>query len=193
MIRRPPRSTLFPYTTLFRSLIKDISDDLFNLDIQFILLGTGDKKYHKLFTELEKKYPDKCKAFLKFDNSLAHKIEAGADMFLMPSKYEPCGLNQIYSLKYGTIPIVRKVGGLADTVLPYNNNDKSGTGFLFDSYDSDELLQTIKTAVHLYKSRRKWTKLMKNAMASDFSWDKSAEQYLQLFESLLSRKHEKTV
>lgn len=174
-------------------LIKEISDDLFNLDIQFILLGTGDDKYHKLFTELEKKYPDKCKAFLKFDNSLAHKIEAGADMFLMPSKYEPCGLNQIYSLKYGTIPIVRKVGGLADTVLPYDNNDETGTGFLFESYDSDEFLQTIKTAVNLFKVRRKWTKLMKNAMASDFSWDKSAEQYVQLFESLLSRKHEKTV
>ncbi len=174
-------------------LIEEISDKLFRLNIQLIVLGTGDKKYHELFTALENKYPDKCKAFLTFDNSLAHKIEAGADMFLMPSKYEPCGLNQIYSLKYGTIPIVRKVGGLADSVIPYDRQSETGTGFLFDSYDSNELLQTIQTAVELYQTKRKWTKLMKSAMSSDFSWNKSAEKYLHLFESLVSKQYEKTV
>lgn len=172
-------------------LIEEISDELFSLDIQLILLGTGDEKYHKLFTKLENKYRDKCKAFFKFDNSLAHKIEAGSDLFLMPSKYEPCGLNQIYSLKYGTIPIVRKVGGLADTVIQYDKQTGTGTGFLFDTYDSKELLHTIKDAVNLYSVRRKWTKLMKTAMAEDFSWHKSSEKYIQLFESMQSKEYEK--
>lgn len=165
-------------------LIEEIAEKLFSLDIQLILLGTGDKKYHTLFTELEKKYTDKCKAYLTFDNSLAHKIEAGSDIFLMPSKYEPCGLNQMYSLKYGTIPIVRKVGGLADSVIPYNDTDQTGTGFVFDSYDSSELFESIKEAVDLFGVRRKWTKLMKRAMQADFSWDASASKYLELFETI---------
>jgi len=174
-------------------LIEEIADKLFSYNVQVILLGTGDKKYHELFKSLEKKYPDKCKAFLKFDNSLAHKIEAGADIFLMPSKYEPCGLNQIFSLKYGTIPIVRKVGGLADTVLPYNHSTGSGNGFVFEKYESSELLTSIQEALELYSHRHKWTKLMKSAMAEDFSWQKSADQYIQLFESLLSKNYEKTL
>ena len=174
-------------------LFENIADKLFQMDIQLILLGTGEERYHHLFESLEQKYPDKCKAYLTFDNTLAHKIEAGSDMFLMPSKYEPCGLNQLYSLKYGTIPIVRKVGGLADTVEQYDAHSGTGTGFLFDSYSSIQLLNTIQDAVELFSQKRKWTKLMKNAMAKDFSWEKSAEKYLQLFESLLSKNYEKTV
>ena len=174
-------------------LIEAVADKIFQMDIQMILLGTGDEKYHEMFKSLEEKYPDKCKAYLKFDNSLAHKIEAGSDIFLMPSKYEPCGLNQMYSLKYGTIPIVRRVGGLADSVVQYDIQTETGTGFLFDSYSSNQLLNTIQDAVSLFSQKRKWTKLMKNAMAVDFSWDQSAEEYLQLFESLLSKNYEKTV
>ncbi len=174
-------------------LIEEIADDLFKLDLQLVLLGTGDKKYHKLFSALEEKYPDKCKAFLTFDNALAHKIEAGSDVFLMPSKYEPCGLNQMYSLKYGTVPIVRKVGGLADSVENYNFETGHGTGFVFESYDSKELLKTIQNAVNLFHDRRKWVKLMKQSMTEDFSLNKSAEKYLQLFESLISNSYEKTI
>ncbi len=173
-------------------LIEKIADKLFKLDIQLVLLGTGEEKYETMFKELEKKYKDKCKAFIKFDNTLAHQIEAASDIFLMPSKYEPCGLNQIYSLRYGTIPIVRKVGGLADTVLPFNDSDGTGTGFVFDSYEANDLYSSVVEAVELYHHKHAWTKLMKNAMSEDFSWKKSAERYIILFENLLTEKYAKT-
>lgn len=165
-------------------LIKEIADQILSKDLQIVLLGTGDEKYHQFFESLESKYPDKFKALLTFDDVLAHKIEAGSDIFLMPSKFEPCGLNQMYSLKYGTIPIVHKVGGLADTVENFDENSMTGYGFVFDKYNSDQLLETIKRAVLLFEKKRLWIKLMKAGMQKDFSWRESARKYHDLFSSL---------
>ena len=168
-------------------LLEEIMNEVLAFDIQFVLLGTGDEKYHRFFSEIEKKYPDKFKAFLQFDNSLAHLIEAGADIFLMPSRYEPCGLNQMYSLKYGTIPIVRKTGGLADTVEDFDETTGKGTGFAFEKYDSAELLKTIKRACELFGRKKIWNKIVKRGMDKDYSWNRSAEKYAELYREVLSR------
>jgi len=167
-------------------LLEEIMDNIMGMNLQFVLLGTGDKKYHEFFSEIEKKYPDKFKAFLQFDNSLAHLIEAGADIFLMPSRYEPCGLNQMYSLKYGTIPIVRKTGGLADTVEDFDEKTGEGTGFVFEEYDSTKLLVSIIRACELYLKKRTWNKIIKQAMEKDYSWQRSAEKYIELYDKALS-------
>jgi starch synthase len=168
-------------------LIATAADQLLKMEVQMVVLGTGDQKYHQLLRELEEKYPDKVKAYLTFDDELSHWIEAGADAFLMPSKYEPCGLNQMYSLRYGTVPIVREVGGLADTVVDYNPGTKQGTGFVFREYTPEALVGAVRRAVDLYSGRRAWTKLMKAGMAQNFSWDRSAAAYSDLFGKLAGR------
>lgn len=165
-------------------LIDQIVDKMFTLDLQIIVLGRGDEKYHQMFSRIEEQYPYKFKAYLKFDDKLAHFIEAGSDMFLMPSKYEPCGLNQMYSLKYGTVPIVHKVGGLADTVEDLNEKGDKGSGFVFDTYDSDELYNTIERAILYYKKERLWIKIMKRGMSLDYSWKNSALQYQTIYNQL---------
>jgi starch synthase len=162
-------------------LLADIMEDLLERDLFFILLGTGDQVYHDLFEGIAKRFPEKAGICLGFDNCLAHKIEAGSDMFLMPSRYEPCGLNQLYSLKYGTIPIVRSTGGLADTIRNYNPRTRKGNGFSFKEYSSAKLLHAIDRALSLYGDRRKWKTLMRSAMREDYSWDVSAQQYLELY------------
>jgi starch synthase len=162
-------------------LLADIMEDLLERDLFFILLGTGDSVYHDLFEGIAKRFPEKAGICLGFDNRLAHKIEAGSDMFLMPSRYEPCGLNQLYSLKYGTIPIVRSTGGLADTIRNYNPRTGRGNGFSFKEYSSSKLLHAIDRALSLYWNRRRWKELMRNAMREDYSWDASAQQYLKLY------------
>ncbi len=162
-------------------LLAEISDELLAGDLQMVILGTGDEKYHRLFTRMQSKYPKKISVNLRFDNSLAHLIEAGSDMFVMPSRYEPCGLNQLYSLKYGTVPIVRKTGGLADTIENYNPKTGQGTGFVFKDYDASELLNTIRLALEVYKDKKAWTKLMQNGMSRDFSWTASAKKYAELY------------
>jgi len=168
-------------------LIDKIKKSLFELDIQCVLLGTGEKKYHKLFTGLAKKYSEKFSANLIFDNELAHLIEAGSDMFLMPSKYEPCGLNQLFSLKYGTVPIVRKTGGLADTIVEFDPETGKGNGFVFEQYNPETLLKTIRRAIQFYKQPKVWMKIMKNGMRQDFSWRSSAKKYYKLYELILKR------
>jgi len=168
-------------------LISDIIDDMLGLDLQMVVLGTGAEEYHQLFERIEQGYPDKFKAFLTFDNELAHLIEAGADVFLMPSRFEPCGLNQMYSLKYGTVPIVRKTGGLADTVIDFDEKTGQGTGFVFSEYDSGHLLNAIKRAVRLYGRRRTWYRLVKQGMQQDYSWDSSARQYLELYHEMINQ------
>jgi len=169
-------------------LLVEILEDLFTLDIGFVLLGTGEQKYHDLFTQVAQKYPQKAGIRIAYDDRLAHKIEAGADLFLMPSKYEPCGLNQIYSLKYGTIPVVRATGGLDDTIINYDPATKRGNGFKFVRYDAKEFLNQIKVAIGFYSQPEHWRKLVHNAMTSDFSWQRSAEAYLQLYRKALEEK-----
>ncbi|GBD87667.1 glycogen synthase [bacterium BMS3Abin03] len=167
-------------------LVQKAFNDLMELDIQFILLGTGEKKYHTFFEKMSHKYRDKFGCYLGFNDDLAHLIEAGADMFLMPSKYEPCGLNQMYSLKYGTVPVVRETGGLADTVVRFNEKTGEGNGFMFKKYDANEFLKEIKRALNVYKDKKTWTKIMKAGMKSDFSWNSSAKKYIDLYKTILS-------
>lgn len=169
-------------------LLAEIIDQLFTLDMGLVLLGTGEQKYHDLFIQVAKKYPQKAGIRIAYDDRLAHKIEAGADLFLMPSKYEPCGLNQIYSLRYGTIPVVRATGGLDDTITHYDPAKGTGNGFKFVRYDSKDFLSQIKTAIGLYAQPEHWTKLIRNAMTADFSWSKSAEAYLHLYRKALGKK-----
>jgi starch synthase len=163
-------------------LIGEELDALMNMDLQLVVLGTGEKKYHDLFEKAQRKYPGKVAAALTFSNELAHLIEAGSDMFLMPSRYEPCGLNQIYSLRYGTIPVVRATGGLDDTID--DAASPGGTGFKFKNYSAGDMLKAIQRAVAAYADQSGWRKLVKNGMAKDFSWEASAKKYIQLYRTL---------
>jgi len=169
-------------------LLAEIIDELLSFDIGFVLLGTGEQKYHDLFSRIAQKYPKKMGVRLAYDDQLAHKIEAGSDLFLMPSKYEPCGLNQIYSLKYGTIPVVRATGGLEDTITHYDPSTGKGNGFKFVRYDAKEFLNQIKVAMDFYAQPEHWARLIRNAMSSDFSWERSAEAYLELYQKALKKK-----
>ena len=169
-------------------LLAEIIEDLFSLDIGFVLLGTGEQKYHDLFTQIGRKYPRKAGIRIAYDDRLAHKIEAGADIFLMPSKYEPCGLNQIYSLKYGTIPVVRATGGLEDTIVPYDPASGKGNGFKFLHYDAREFFRQIKEALHTYHRPDHWKQLVRNAMTADFSWQRSAESYVDLYRKAMEKR-----
>jgi len=166
-------------------LISRVINPLLDLDVQFILLGTGEEKYHRLFGNIGKNLPHKASINLKFDELLAKKIYAGADIFLMPSKYEPCGLGQMIALRYGTIPLVRRTGGLADTVLEFDGHTRRGNGFLFERYDAWELFDVIKKTIRIYRQKGLWTKLVSNAMESDFSWDRSAKKYIDVYRKLI--------
>jgi len=168
-------------------LIAEAFDALMAMDVQYILLGTGEPKYHEIFEKYQKKYAEKFSANLRFDNRLAHLIEAGADLFLMPSRYEPCGLNQMYSLRYGTLPVVRKTGGLADTVVDFRPEPPAGTGFVFEEYSAEAMLNAIGRAVAIFPDRKTWRFLQKQAMKQDFSWKTSAKEYLKLY-SLLKKE-----
>jgi len=166
-------------------LIEKAFPDLMKLNIQFVLLGTGDKKYNRFFMNMASKYHEKFSCFIGFDDDLAHLIEAGSDIFLMPSKFEPCGLNQMYSLVYGTVPIVRKTGGLADTVQPFNPKTKTGNGFVFEKYNAKDMLTEIKNAIKIYTSSPDtWRIIQQNGMQSDFSWLKSTNKYIELYQKL---------
>ena len=169
-------------------LIEKAADKMMSLDLQVVVLGTGQKKYHDMLQMLEREYPEKIKVNLAFDNRLAHLIEAGSDMFLMPSRFEPCGLNQLYSLKYGTIPIVRRTGGLADTIDDYDQKTGKGTGFVFSDYSPDAMLEAICRAVGTYQNKDEWTNIMQSTMSKDFSWESSAKKYIQLYEKAISKR-----
>lgn len=166
-------------------ILGKIMNRLMKLDLGFILLGTGEEKYHHLFSEIGKKYPGKAGIRIDFDIALSHKIEAGCDMFLMPSRFEPCGLNQIYSLKYGTVPVVRGTGGLDDTIQAFDSGTKKGTGFKFYDYTSSALLETISEALEVYQNPSLWKRLQLNGMRCDFSWMASAKAYAKLYKSAL--------
>ena len=172
-------------------LVVNKFQDLMKADLQFVLLGTGEQKYQELFQTYANKYPAKVAVKLNFDECSAHEIEAGSDMFLMPSRFEPCGLNQLYSLKYGTVPIVRSTGGLADTITDvrsYPITNGKANGFLFKEYNSDLLLATIIRALDLFKNKTKWTKLMISGMSQDWSWDISAREYIALYKKIVKRE-----
>jgi starch synthase len=166
-------------------LIADAADDLLGKgNVQLVILGTGDHKYHELLEGLAKKYSKRLSLNLRFDLTLARQIYGGSDLFLMPSRFEPCGLSQMISFRYGTIPIVRKTGGLADTVFDIDQDTKGGNGFVFEEYTSAALLAAVDRAIEAYADRRRWRSLMQRVMALDLSWNASARNYLELYDSL---------
>ena len=166
--------------------IVDILDRLVQEDIVLLMLGTGEEYYERLLTEMAERYASKVRVQVNFDNVIAHKIEAGADMFLMPSRYEPGGLNQIYSLKYGTVPIVRATGGLDDTID--EQLDGGGNGFKFWGYDSSDLMAAIQRALDTFRNKEEWTQMMKRGMMQDFSWDKPAQEYVRVYERVIANR-----
>jgi len=157
--------------------VEEIAAWLADQDVALVALGSGQKKYEDMFRQLATLRPEKFAVRIGYDDALSHRIEAGADMFLMPSQYEPCGLSQIYSLRYGTVPIVRATGGLDDTV-------DEQTGFKFAEYDADALQDAIEQALEAFALRESWIARMRRGMAKDFSWDTSAREYQRLFSSL---------
>lgn len=164
-------------------LIAEVADEMMKEDMALVVLGTGHAEYERLFRQLAEKYPERAGVKIGYDNSLAHKIEAGADMFLMPSRYEPCGLNQIYSLRYGAVPIVRATGGLDDTIQNFVPKTQRGTGFKFEEYSGKALLQCLRKALETYAEAKDWQALRTNGMAEDFSWAASAASYVTLYEA----------
>ncbi len=163
-------------------LIAQIMERLAREDMIIVALGNGDKTFEEMFLRLNKQFPQKIAVKVAYDNVIAHKIEAGSDMFLMPSRYEPCGLNQIYSLKYGTVPVVRATGGLDDTIEHWDARTGKGTGFKFTDYNGEALLLTVKEALRAFCDRSSWQQLMRNGMNKDFSWSASAKEYVRVYE-----------
>ncbi|HKD50463.1 MAG TPA: glycogen synthase GlgA [Candidatus Acidoferrum sp.] len=164
-------------------LIAEKAHELMKEDLVLVVLGTGDKKYERLFGALAVTYPDRVGLKIAYDNTLAHKVEAGADMFLMPSRYEPSGLNQMYSLKYGTVPIVRATGGLDDSIQTFDVEHGTGTGFKFKEYSGEALLSAVRQALHHYMDERIWKRIQLNGMAKDFSWKGPAREFANLYEA----------
>jgi len=162
-------------------LIEELSDALPKLEASFILLGTGDRRYEERWTSLAAAHPTRVGVRIGFDEGLAHRIEGGADLFLMPSRFEPCGLSQMYSSRYGTLPLVRAVGGLADTVDDMDPSTGRGTGFTFDAYTPDALLTSLRLALDTYKNKDLWRRMQVAGMERDFSWDASAREYVRLY------------
>jgi starch synthase len=171
-------------------LLAEVADRLLERDTQLVVLGVGHPKYHALLEDLAGRHPGRCSAYLGFHDELAHQIEAGADLFLMPSLFEPCGLNQLYSLAHGTVPIVRATGGLADTVVDANPRtlaEGKATGFCFHEPTAEALWQAIERALSLWPDRDAWTRLMRTGMAADWSWDRSARDYARLYDEIARR------
>jgi starch synthase len=169
-------------------LLEHSLKEFFHRDLQFVLLGTGDRYWEQFFPKVRTRYRKKAGVRIDFNEALAHKIYAGADIFLMPSRYEPCGLGQMYALKYGIIPLVRAVGGLKDTVAEFDPKTSRGNGFLFGPYEAPAMLKALDRALALFHDDAAWATLMKNATAADFSWDRSAQAYVELYRKLLGRR-----
>ena len=168
--------------------IAEIAGRLAEQNAYLVVLGQGEPYYENLFRSIAERYPAHIAVRIAYDETLAHKIEAGCDMFLMPSRYEPCGLNQIYSLKYGTVPIVRATGGLDDTIEEWDAKTQTGTGFKFQGATAAEFWQAIERALKLYPDKAAWQKLMRNGMAKNFSWEGPAAEYVQLYEETVRRQ-----
>jgi starch synthase len=158
-------------------------------NIFLIVVGTGEPYYENLFRSLHERFPDKLSVRITYDETLAHKVEAGSDIYLMPSRYEPCGLNQIYGFKYGTVPVVHAVGGLDDTIEEWNPETHTGTGFKFNGYFADDFLQAVQRALAVFRDKDAWQTLMRNGMAQDYSWTKPSEEYIKVYEEVARRRN----
>ncbi len=168
-------------------LLAESIEEIFSLNLQMVVLGAGDQRYQELLEKIAKEYPKRLSLNIKFDDPLAHKIYAGSDIFLIPSKYEPCGLGQMISFKYGTIPLVHKTGGLSDTVTDFDPLTKKGDGFTFTPYLKENFLKTLKFALYIYsKDKENWSYLVKKVMGYDFSWQASAKKYVELYKRVIA-------
>jgi starch synthase len=166
-------------------LVASLSPHLADLDATFVVVGSGEPRFETMWRALSEAYPDRIGAFIGFDERRAHLAEGGADIFLMPSRYEPCGLNQMYSMRYGTVPVVRAVGGLVDTVQPHTAENGRGTGFLFSAYHPAALLAALRTALETYRQPAAWKRLQVNGMKRDFSWERSAAEYVKVYKRVI--------
>jgi starch synthase len=165
-------------------LLKDALDAVMRLDLQLVMLASGDPELEKFFKDAQKRYPEKLRAIIEFNNTMAHRIQAGSDAFLMPSRFEPCGLTQMYALRYGSAPVVRATGGLRDTVSEFDRARGTGNGFAFEKFEATEMVAALSRMVATFRDRTKWRRLMANCFASDFSWDRAANQYAEWFTRL---------
>lgn len=162
-------------------LVMEVIEDILSMDIQMVVLGTGDWKYETALNELSRRYANKLAVIINFSKDIASKIYAGSDMFLMPSKFEPCGLSQMIAMRYGSVPIVRETGGLKDTVPAFNPTDLTGRGFTFKTYNAYDMLDAIRRAVGTYYDKEKWSAVVNNAMTGDYGWKTSAKEYVKLY------------
>ena len=168
-------------------LVVGAMNELATLPIQFVLLGKGDREYELLFESFDERFPDKIGVKIGYDNEISRRIYAGADMILMPSKFEPCGITQMIASRYGTVPIVRATGGLKDSIIPYETDGGKGNGFVFTEYASDSITEVLSRACETYREKGKWAELVKRVMEWDFSWDRSANEYIKMYEELLDK------
>ena len=167
-------------------LVAYMMDEMCQLDVQVVILGSGEWQYENMFRHYDWKYANKVSSNIYYSEELSHKIYAGCDAFLMPSRFEPCGLSQLMALRYGTVPIVRETGGLKDTVEPYNEFEGRGTGFSFRNYNAHEMLNTIRYAEGIYtRKKREWNKIIERGMRADFSWEQSAHKYSDMYDWLI--------
>ena len=166
-------------------LLGPVLEQILLSDVQFVLLGTGDPEYHQMMESLQARFPDKVRVFLRFDEPLAHRIYAGCDLFLMPSRFEPCGLGQMIAMHYGAVPVVHKTGGLADTVLDYHERPDRATGFVFDAYTPEACIDALERALRVYRDREAWAAIQARGMKADFSWKGSAQKYVDVYRRAL--------
>jgi starch synthase len=169
-------------------IVAGAADEIVRSGMNMVILGKGDEHFQKVFLDLEKKHRDQMSVTVRFDNRLAHTVYAGADAFLMPSRYEPCGLGQLIALRYGAVPIARRTGGLADSITEYDPSRETGTGFFFDDYSSDKLLAAVRKAHEFFINKPRWRKIQNNAMERDFSWRNSAKQYISLYDKAIGQR-----
>jgi starch synthase len=165
-------------------LLMEALDDVMRLDLQLVMLASGDPEKEKFFTDAQKRFPEKLRVIIEFNNALAHQIQAGSDTFLMPSRFEPCGLTQMYALRYGSAPVVRATGGLRDTVREFDSPTGTGNGFVFQKFAPDEMVAALTRMTTTFSNRKAWQRLMANCFAADFSWERAAREYAAWFSSL---------
>jgi starch synthase len=169
-------------------ILTEALPEIMSLGVQLVILGMGDEKYHRILSDAAGRYSKKMRILLRYDDSLAKNLYAGCDMFLMPSHYEPCGLGQMIAMRYGTVPVVRKTGGLTDTVADYNPKTGQGTGFLFENYSAPALIACLRRALEVYSDRNKWKSLVRNGMKQDFSWERSAKEYVKVYRKAMRKR-----
>jgi starch synthase len=169
-------------------ILTEALPEIMSLGVQLVILGTGDEKYHRILSDAAGRYAQKIRVLLRYDDSFAKKVYAGCDVFLMPSHYEPCGLGQMIALRYGTVPVVRRTGGLSDTVAEYAPKTGQGTGFLFDEYSAPALVDCLRRALVVYSNRNRWNRLVRNGMKQDFSWERSAREYVKVYQKAMRKK-----